>query len=270
MFTLARKIDIHYPTNRWIAIIAILVTGVSYFLTREFSMAWKVGASVFLTWALTREIDPKREYAAFVSAFLALSTLVVDFQVDLMLVFFILLAMRYVNKITGDKSTILDMVTLLGFAGFLSYRGGTSDYLLILLMAIFFTRDTSKDKKKNTIFFIVTTLVTFIQIFNLGGLRLSGNAGADSWIISASVGISLILYFIFVQIDKDKDTRDDNGENLAGKRILAGQLILFVALSFSLIYRKAEIGNLIIYLSSIWGYMIYGTFSMLKNKKIQA
>lgn len=271
MFTLGRKIDLQYPTNRWIVIIAIIVTGASYFLTREFSIAWKTGASVFLTWALTREIDPKREYAAFVSAFFALSSLFVAFKVDLMVVFFLVLALRFANKITGDNNTILDMLTLLGFAGFLSYKEQTSGYILILLVALFLNMNNTKDKKMNTVFFILTTVGLFAQLFIIGGFRLSASASlfTDKGIMIIS-SISLLTLIVFILIDQEKSIPDDNGKMVEAKKILSGQILFAIAIGLLFIFTKVSIGNLIVYLSSIWGYMIYGTFSMLKNKKIQA
>lgn len=270
MFTLGRKIDIHYPTNRWIVIITIIVTGVSYFLTREFSIAWKVGASIFLTWAITREIDPKREYAAFVSCFLALSSFLVAFKIDLMIVFFLLLALRFVNKITGDKNTILDMLTLLGFAGWLSYSGKTSVYLLILLVGLYLNMNNTKDKKMNTVFFILTTVGLFAQLFMLEGFRLSASASLfmDKGIMIIS-SISILVFIVYILIDQDKSIPDDNGQMIEAKKILSGQIFFAIGVSLLFVFTKVSVGNIIVYLASIWGYMIYGTISMLKNKKIQ-
>ena len=266
MFTLGRKIDIHYPTNRWIVIIAIIVTGLSYILTREFSIAWKTGASVFLTWALTREIDPKREYAAFVSVFFALSSLLVGFQVDLMVIFFLLLTLRFVNKVVGDNNTIFDMITLLGFAGFLSYGGQTSAFILMLLIALFLNLKTTKDKKMNTVFFVLTTLVLFVELFIIGGFRISVFMGKGILITGFA---SIFLFLIFILIDNDKSTLDDNGLIVESQIILKAQIFFAISLGLLFIYTKISIGNLIVYLSSIWGYMIYGTFYMLRKKKIQ-
>lgn len=267
MFTLGRKIDIHYKTNRWILIIGIIVTGLSYILTREFSIAWKTGASVFLTWALTREIDPKREYAAFVSSFFVLSSLLVNFQVDLMVIFFLLLTLRLVNKVVGDNNTIFDMFTLLGFAGFLSFNKETSAYILILLLSLFLNSKTTKDKKINTVFFILTTLVLFVELFLIGGFRISGFMGKGILITGF---VSIFLFLIFILLDNDKATLNDNGLLVESQTILKAQILFALGLGIMLIYTSIPIGNLIVYLSSIWGYMIYGTISMLKKKKIQA
>ena len=266
MFTLGRKIDIHYPTNRWILIITVIITGVGYFLTREFSIAWKMGASVFLAWALTRELDPKREYAAFVSVFLALASLFVDFKVDLMVVFFLLLIMRFVSKVTGDKNTILDMITLFGFAGFLSYSGETSVYLLILLIGLFLNVKNTKNKKMNTVFYILTGVALIVQRSFQDGLRISEFMEKGILIMTF---ISIFLFIIFILLDEDKSTLDDNGQLLEAEKIVRAQVFFAISVVLLVILTIVSIGNLIVYLSSIWGYMIYGSFSMLIKKKIQ-
>lgn len=268
MFTLGRKIDINYPTNRWIVVIAIIVTGIGFLFTKKFSIAWKMGASVFLTWALTREIDPKREYGAFASAFLALASLFVAFKVDLMVVFFLLLTMRFVSKVTGDKNTILDMITLFGFAGFLSYNGETSVYILILIVGLYLNMKATKNKKLNTVFYALAILTLLVMFFIQGGYSLSPSSFTQKWIIISSA-ISLFAFVVFILFDRDKSTTDDNGQIVEAYKILRGQIFFAISVGLLVILTIVSIGNLIVYLSSIWGYMIYGVYSMLIKKKIQ-
>ncbi|MGM0395677.1 MAG: hypothetical protein ACQEP4_01320 [Bacillota bacterium] len=270
MFTLGRKIDIHYPTNRWISIIAILVTGGSYFLTGELSIAWKTGAGIFLTWALTRELDPKREYAAFASAFFALSSLFVAFKVDLMAIFFLLLMLRFVNKITGDKNTILDMATLFGLAAALSYSRETSVYLLLLLIGTFFNVRNTNDKKINIMFLLFTAVIFVGQFFVIGVYGLSKFVFAKGWIMSLYL-VSLASYLVYVLIDREKSTLGDNAEIVEAQKILNAQLYFAIAISLLMFFSKVPSGNVIVYLSSMLGYLIYGImisfiFPLLPNK----
>ncbi len=269
MFTLGRKIDIHYPTNRWISIIAILVTGVSYFLTGDLSISWKTGVGIFLTWALTRELDPKREYAAFASAFFALSSLFVAFKVDLMAIFFLLLMLRFSNKITGDKNTILDMATLVGLAAALSYSRQTSVYLLLLLIGSFFNVRNTNDKKMNIMFLLFTAVIFAGQFFVIGFYGLSQVLLAKDRIMILFI-VSLASYLVFVLIDKEKSTLGDYGEIVEAQKILNAQLYFAIAISLLMFISEVPIGNAIVYLSSMLGYLIYGVmtsfiFPLLSN-----
>ena len=77
---IARPVDPSFLTNRAIALVtAVIVVG--DFLRRQFTgadllpSAWAaagVGLAVFFAWALCREIDPDRDYSAFVAAGVAL------------------------------------------------------------------------------------------------------------------------------------------------------------------------------------------------------
>ncbi|WP_422486644.1 hypothetical protein [Gudongella sp. DL1XJH-153] len=270
MFTLGRKIDIHYPTNRWIIVIAILATGGSFSLTRDISIAWRTGASIFLTWALTRELDPKRKYAAFASAFFALSSLFVAFEVDLMAIFFLLLMMRFVNKITGDINTILDMAALLGLAAALSYNSETSIYLLLLLIGIFFNLRNTNDKKKNIIFLLFTAVIFTGQFLVTGGYGLSESDFSKGWIRIIYL-VSVAFYLVYVLMDKEKSTLGDNGEMVEAKKILSAQLYFAIGISILMFFSKVPSGNVIVYMSSMLGYLIYGImtsfiFPLLPNK----
>lgn len=267
MVTLARKIDIRYPTNRWILIIAIIATGVGYFTSQDFNLAWKLGISIFLTWAVTREIDPKREYAAFLAAFFGLAIFFIPFKIDLMVVFFLLLELRYVNRIVGDNNTILDMVTLFVIAGSLSLGSESVVYMLILLVSLLFNRETTKNKKMNTVFYVLTGVLLFVQMVFLNGNKLIGLVEKTTMILSF---VSIIVFAIFIVLDKDKSTLGDHGEMVGKEEILKGQFFFAISVGLLSIYTIISSGNLILYLASIWGYIIFRIFSIFKNKIIQA
>ena len=77
---IARPVDPRFPTNRAIAALTLAVivgdlirrlVGGSEWLASTWA-AGGIGLSVFLAWALCREIDPDRDLSAFVAAGLAL------------------------------------------------------------------------------------------------------------------------------------------------------------------------------------------------------
>ena len=77
-----RPVDWNYPTNRLIILLTlgVLVLGTLYQLILGglgfvSALGWgaSTGLAVFVCWALTRELDPDDEYAAFVAAGLYLA-----------------------------------------------------------------------------------------------------------------------------------------------------------------------------------------------------
>ncbi|MBN1660096.1 MAG: hypothetical protein JXA93_16970 [Anaerolineae bacterium] len=131
---LARSIDLRYPTNLAISIVSLLVAaGIAFY--RAFSgdpwidaLPWGVGAAftVFLAWALAREIDPDHDLSAFVAAALALIGLIAFGQPSLLSLLWLLLLLRMVNRTTGVPARPLDSLAVLGLAGWLTWQGWES------------------------------------------------------------------------------------------------------------------------------------------------
>ncbi|MGD2178796.1 MAG: hypothetical protein PVG71_13355 [Anaerolineae bacterium] len=129
--TLGRPIDPSYPTNLAIAIITFLVT-LGGALFQQFSgTGWLVsalwgaqaGLTVFLAWALCRELDPDHAVSAFVAAGLASVGLFLWDLPHLWALFWLLLVMRVVNRTAGLPAGLLDALAVLILGGWLSLRG---------------------------------------------------------------------------------------------------------------------------------------------------
>ena len=79
--TIGRPIDLRYPTNRAIALLTLAVTAggaLARLLGGEpvgagASWGLSAGLTLFLGWALGRELDPAHDLSAFVGAGLALA-----------------------------------------------------------------------------------------------------------------------------------------------------------------------------------------------------
>ena len=136
MFTLGRKIDIHYPTNRIIMIISIVVAAIGWIVTGEFLSGVSIGGGTFLTWALAREVDPKHEYSVFLCVIIQLLNLFYYRNIQLLVIFWIILLMRLVSGITGKELTFLDIFSVLGMTIYLSTSNKNSIYLLPFIIAM--------------------------------------------------------------------------------------------------------------------------------------
>jgi len=123
---IARPLELGYPTNRWIGLLTlgVLIAGaLGRVLVGQGWLAatgWSALAalSVFLAWALARELDPDAELAAFVAAGFSLPALAAAglgwlTLPDLAALFLVLLAVRVVNRSTGVAATLPDTLGLL-------------------------------------------------------------------------------------------------------------------------------------------------------------
>ena len=113
---LGRPIDPDYPTNRAIALVALtatvaagiwaLLSGVA--LPETASQAVRAGLTVFLAWAIGRELDPDHDLSAFVGVALALIGLTLLDAPSLFLDFWLLLSLRLVNRTSGLPAKPMD------------------------------------------------------------------------------------------------------------------------------------------------------------------
>ncbi len=126
-----RAIDPNYPTNRAIVALAVIVA-VAGALLQLLSGAvwleaalWGIGAgfAVFLTWALGRELDPDHDLSAFVGAGLMLIGLFLFDLPSLLIVLWLLLLLRLVNRTIGLPARPLDTLGILGLGGWLTWQG---------------------------------------------------------------------------------------------------------------------------------------------------
>ena len=93
-------------------------------------------AGFFLTWALAREIDPLHEKSAFVAAFIYLSMAMWIVEMNLGLVFWTVLLLRGITRITGKKTTVLDLLGLMGLGIYLILGQENGIYGLIFTAAM--------------------------------------------------------------------------------------------------------------------------------------
>jgi hypothetical protein len=123
-----------------------------------------------------------------------------------------------------------------------------------------------KSSKMDLIFFILSIVALLAQIFILEGYILPIPLLSGNWIMN-TCAISLLVFIIFIIIDKDKSILDDKGEIVNSNQILNAQIFFATTMSLLFLLTRVEIGNVIVYFASMWGYIFYGAISMLKNKK---
>jgi hypothetical protein len=124
-------IDPSYPTNLAIATLALGVTTIGVILSLLTGAALLesvlsgIGAGLvpFLTWALGRELDPDHDLSAFVGAGLALAALFLLDDPSLLMVLWLLLLLRTVNRTVGLPLKPLDSLAVFGLGAWLTWQG---------------------------------------------------------------------------------------------------------------------------------------------------
>lgn len=266
MFTLGRMLDFNYRTNKLIVLFVLFAAAAAWALTGEILAGFYVGAGVFLTWALSRELDPKYEYSAFAAVLFSLFNLFFYENIQLAVILWIVMLTRMVSGTTGEKLTILDLSLGLGFTAYLSLNNKNSIYLLIFVLALLVIMKV----KKQTVKLFVTAgigLTLFIVQGMFIGYFSRNNADYLSPVHLFFVTI-VCLSFIFFWFFSKEDAEDDKGNTLSRFRLLASRFFYSTAILLLFFFSSISQNTLIIYLSAILGITSYFLISnyLVKNK----
>ncbi len=136
--TIGRAIDVHYPTNLAIVLVSLttcsggivtmVMRGNSFMASLPASLAWAGG--VFLGWALARELDPDRWHSAFFAAAGALASALIYAPPGLLLLFWFLISLRFINRSTGLAPGWLDVI---GYCGISVWLGISIHWIIPVL-----------------------------------------------------------------------------------------------------------------------------------------
>jgi hypothetical protein len=230
---IARPVDPRFPTNRAIGALAIAVSGCEFVwrlvsgsdLLASGWAAVGLGLTVFLAWALCREIDPDRDLSAFVAAGVALVGKLLWGTPQLAVIFWLLLSVRIVNRTTGLRATMLDSVGIAALATWLAFWLW---WPIGALTALAYMLDgwLEPPNMRHRVFGFLFVPITF------GATAVSGAAWHHSGATWASgvVGMLLFLSFMPVLLASGEMTTlaDDTKERLSASRVRAGQILLLL------------------------------------------
>ena len=270
--TIGRPVDFAYPTNRTIAIITLVVivtgtlfqklTGVVW--GESLSWGFRAGLTVFLAWALGRELDPDRAMTAFVGAALTLISIFFWGIPNLGSLFWILLALRVVNRTTGMSATLLDSLGFLGLGGWLTFQGNWGIGLLTAL-AFFLDGWMDEEDRRSWIFAALGVIVTVVALIS-GAAPWQGER--FSW---SAVGISLVGAALFVPVILRTQTVssvcDRTDETVNPLRVQIGQaLATLIGMEIALWNGLVGLGDSFPLWAVMLGVILYRLFSLFSGK----
>jgi hypothetical protein len=236
---LGRLPDPSYPTNRTISILA-LVVAIAGMIVRLLSGAvlfksalWGIGAgfALFLTWALGREIDPDHDLSAFVGAGLVFIALLLFDSPSLLVVLWLLLLLRLVNRTVGLPAKPLDSLAVLGLGAWLTWQG----YWIVGLMtaAAFMLDGLLSPPLRRHLFVSGLALITSV-VLSIFHPDVAMKGGSTMPVIIASVAIAGLFLLVILTSREIQAVGDATGKRLNARRVQAAQVLaLLTALFFA-------------------------------------
>jgi len=230
---IGRTLDPKYPPNLAIAVTtcAVILGGFFVHLLQTGacckSILWGIGSGlyVFLAWALCREIDPDHDLSAFVAAVFTLIALFIWGFYGLGILFWLLLAIRIVNRTTGLPATILDSAALLGLGAWVTFQANWG-YGALTLAAFALDSCLEPKHRYQIIFACLSAVITIIAVCqNEASLQFILTRETGGITVAASV-VFLLLIFTSKNITS---TGDLTGKPLNPNRVQAGQMLTLLA-----------------------------------------
>lgn len=199
--SIARPIDPAYLTNRALLIVLPLLMLLSAGIASIYDMgtspmtaALGGALAAFAAWALTRELVPDYNSAAFLALALAWVANVALGAKSVLLVFVALLLVRLVNRSTGPQWRPLDTLGVLGFCVWAAQS--TQQPLILLVASVAFALDATLKQPLRRHFFAAAACVAAFIWMLLGDASLvTGELAAwDWWLLTAfAAGIVVIV-----------------------------------------------------------------------------
>ena len=239
--SIGRPLDFNYKTNKAIVIITTITImfGLVLSILNEFTIPNVIltgvsfGITFFVSWAISREIDPDNSISAFIGLIPLFTILFFWIETNIIILFWLLISLRIINRTTGLPARIFDSGMFFVISFLMSYFYSPIFGFLAAIVFLFDTKLINGQKFQlifaslslllSIIFFTINNQVFVLPIFSM--IQLLS-------ILIIAIVFALISYFT-----KDvKSKGDKNNEPLSLSRIKAAQIfILFSVLLTSFV-----------------------------------
>jgi len=241
--TLGRKLDPEYPNNRLIIQLATLVTIsalvfdliINTEISASFVYGIKAGITTFLLWAISREIDPDHESAAFIPVIFTLPHVIIYGLHPIFPLTWFLLLLRLVNRSTGAKAGIIDSLAILSIGAFLTYQ---LSWVFGTISALGFFLD---GKLSSPYRIHLIPVVLLLLCSGLALMHESTDVVMDISLLKIVAFTVMILLALplFTNRDTIISIGDRTGERLDEQRIKATQLLVVFSVSAFMLFSTA-------------------------------
>jgi hypothetical protein len=250
--------DPRYPTNLAMMALALIVTiaGAVFHLISGASLLesaqWGVGAgfAVFFTWALGRELDPDHDLSAFVGVAPMLAGLVLLGQPSLLLLLWLMLTLRVVNRTSGLPAKPMDSLAYLGLGGWLTWQG---HWIVGLMTAVTFLLDglLPAPLRHHLLLSGLAFIATVVLSVFHGGMAME--SGPTLPIVISSVGMAGLFLVVIATSGDLQAEGDATGMPLNPRRVQAAQAL---ALLIALLYAWWGGASGVVALTPLWAALL--------------
>jgi hypothetical protein len=271
MSSIGRTLDLDYPSNRAIAVVTMVVMVGATLFQRLSGGGWvesilwgiNAGLSIFLTWALCRELDPDHALSAFVAAGLAFVGLVLWGLPRLLVILWLIAVMRVVNRTTGLAAGALDSLAVLGLGSWLSL-GGDWGYGGINALALFLDSQLPRRSPRQLIFAALGVTVS-LAIALVGVEPLwEGRPSVPGGLIG--LALSAVFLPVIVSARHLESVGDQSPEPLEPTRVQAAQVLaLLTGVGTLVVEGTAAIGPLVPLWAAILGASIFRLYPVVES-----
>jgi hypothetical protein len=255
---IGRLLSPRVPTNVAIVLLTVLVTaGAAAWQWLDGAplldgALWGIGAglAVFLAWVLARELDPDHDLSAFVGAGLALIALPALGLPQLLPLFWMVVAVRVINRTVGLPARPLDSLALLALGLWLTWQAGWL-YGLLTAGALFLDGWLVPRLRRHLL--LATAMLAATVVLALLGATVP-QGGWDSAVLPWLYALATILFALtMATLPEAQALCDATDEPLHPARVRAAQLLALVA-GLLLVNRAGEGG--LVALLPLWAAML--------------
>lgn len=256
-FSLGRKIDFTYQTNRWLAILTVIIFGGFWLFSGNPGRSLSIAGGFFLCWALAREIDPANDLSAFLAGGVFFLGAPFLGGIELGVIFWMVLLIRLISKICGKTPSYIDLLVITAVTVFLVFSQTNSVYILLFGFALGFAYFRNG---KNPVLgkYALLSLGIFLGSLFFGlfspGYILSLNPGIGFLMVLALIILGGGL--IWILDDRDR-LYDDLGISLKPEWIRLGQVFYLLSLWFFLFFENLSYATYFIFFSVMVGVVFF-------------
>jgi hypothetical protein len=200
--SIARPVDPAYLTNRALLIILPVVALLSAGLSVSgdvgkgpLSAALSGALTAFAAWALTRELAPDYDGAAFVALGFAWAANVAFGARLVMLLFVAMVLARVVNRSTGLPLRLFDTLSVLGFCAWVAIS--TQQPLILLVASLAFFLDARLEEPLGRHYLAAAAcLAVFTWMLAGQAPVFAGDLMVRDWLAIGASGLGILLFVI--------------------------------------------------------------------------
>ena len=237
---LARVLDVEHKSNRYVAAVSVL-GGFGTLVWRTASgagdawlWAFRMGAAMFLAWAIARELDPDDTLSAGVAALLVAPLLILG-PPSLASAAAVLIASRIAVRTTGISPHLIDGVVLTVFAAYLGSQEQTWPALGVLVVAVGTDRYAHPPGPTRTLLFAATmTLAALVTAIFYADPTDWTQPTVAEWIVAG--GAAVLAFLAIVNTRPPVSTADYHPGDLSETRLRFGRVLALFTLVVAMVY----------------------------------